>query len=125
MTADDRTTAGLRLLIVEDDALIAALIEDMLIELGCRVVGSANSVTTALELLDTLGSALDGAMLDANLGGEPVYPVAARLAGMGVPFAFVSGYGREGIDEAFAGRPVVDKPFDIEDLQRVLQTTFA
>lgn len=125
MAERDRRAAGPRLLIVEDDALIAALIEDMLIELGCRVVGSVSSVSAALERLDTLGSALDGAMLDANLGGEPVYPVAARLAAMRVPFAFVSGYGRDGIDEAFAGRPVVDKPFDIEDLQRVVESTFA
>lgn len=100
--------AGLRILVVEDEPLVAMLIEDLLLELGCTVVGPAATVAQALALADTR---LDGALLDVNLGAEQSYPVADKLAADGVPFAFVTGYGRHGLTGQHTERPTIPKPF--------------
>lgn len=100
--------AGLRILVVEDEPLVAMLIEDLLLELGCTVVGPAATVAQALALADT---SPDAALLDVNLGAEQSYPVADRLAADGVPFAFVTGYGRHGLTGPHAERPTIPKPF--------------
>lgn len=100
--------AGLRILVVEDEPLVAMLIEDLLLELGCKVVGPAGTVAQALALADTR---LDGALLDVNLGVEQSYPVADKLAADGVPFAFVTGYGRHGLTGQHTERPTIPKPF--------------
>jgi len=121
LAAPEPAIEGLRLLIVEDEAMVAMLIEDALLELGCEVVGPAGSVRAALRLAEATDGALDGALLDINLGGEKVYPVAAALARRGVPFVFVSGYGAAGLDEPYAGTPVVRKPFRTEELARGIE----
>lgn len=99
-----------RVLIVEDEGLVALLIEDLLTDLGCEVVASCDSIRSAMEWLER-GSAPDGALLDVNLGGELVYPVAEALARLEIPFVFVTGYGAEGIAPPFKGRPTIKKPF--------------
>lgn len=108
---------GLRILIVEDEAMVAMMIEDMLTDLGCTVVGVAASVAEALALADDEALELDGAVLDVNLGGEKVFPVATRLRSRGVPFVFSTGYGRAAITSEFARDPVLAKPYGPATLQ--------
>ncbi|QUD90152.1 response regulator [Phenylobacterium montanum] len=109
---------GLRLLVVEDEALIALTLEDMLDGFGCVVAGVAGTLKRAVALADEL--AIDGAVLDVNLGGERVYPAAERLKARGVPFVFCTGYGRAGLDQAFAHVPTLDKPYQEEALRGLL-----
>ncbi|MEJ0064546.1 MAG: response regulator [Caulobacteraceae bacterium] len=107
------------MLVVEDEGLVAMLIEDMLDDLGCEVACSANSVAQALKWLDDGGEA-DAALLDVNLGGETVWPVADALVARGKPFAFTTGYGR--LDEPrFERSPVLGKPIKGEQLEELLQ----
>jgi CheY-like chemotaxis protein len=109
---------GLRLFVVEDEALVAMLLEDMLLDLGCVVVGIAGSVREALGRLG--GARADGAILDVNIGGEMVFPVADALAEKGTPFVFVTGYGRAGLGDRYPGAPVLTKPYSPSDLADVL-----
>jgi CheY-like chemotaxis protein len=109
---------GLRVLVVEDEAAISLLLEDMLLDLGCDVVGPAARLGTALEL--ARGEALDVAILDVNVAGEPIYPVAAALVERKVPFIFSTGYGSAGIKDLYRDRPVMQKPFAQRDLQQNL-----
>jgi DNA-binding response OmpR family regulator len=115
------TLAGTRLLIVEDEALVALMVEDILIDLGCIVVDVAGSVERGLSIANDPGVALDGAVLDVNLGGETVYPVADALAAKGVPFIFATGYGVAGISSRFSHIPALAKPYD----PRLLETTLS
>jgi len=110
--------AGLRVLLVEDEAMVAMMIEDMLSDLGCLVIGPASRVSSALDLLDD--EAIDAAVLDVNLGGEAVFPVADRLAAVGVPFVFSTGYGLAGLDDRHAARPVLQKPYSRDRLGAAL-----
>ncbi|MGH6872289.1 MAG: response regulator [Rhizomicrobium sp.] len=109
---------GLKILVVEDEAIVSFLIEEMLLDLGCAEVWLAGSVAPALSLLDDRKP--DLAVLDVNLAGVPVYPIAERLAQMGVPFFFATGYGQKGLAPEWAGRPVIQKPFDQDALSRML-----
>jgi CheY-like chemotaxis protein len=102
-----------RLLVVEDELLVALDIESILTEAGMEVVGPAS---TAAEALQFIGSTkLDAALLDANLSGEPIDEVASALSTKGVPFAYVTGYGRESLPAAHPA-PIVTKPFDAAQL---------
>src|SRR5471030_2544427 len=87
--------AGRRILVVEDEALVAWAIEDMLVELGCIVVGPAARVSQALVIVE--GQPLDAAVLDVNLNGEKCYPVAEALTARGVPFIFSTAYNRDSL----------------------------
>lgn len=98
-----------RVLVVEDESLVCLLIEETVAQLGWQVVGPAARLGRALELVRT--AAYDCAVLDVNLRGEPVYPVAEILAEQGVPFLFLTGYSRAEIDERFRGQPMIRKPF--------------
>lgn len=109
---------GLRVLVIEDEAMVAFLIEDMLGEMGHEVGAVASRVQQGLELAKT--GAFDFAIVDVNLDGQPSYPIAEILAERGVPFVFATGYGARGLDARFAGTPVLAKPFVMADLQRVL-----
>jgi CheY-like chemotaxis protein len=108
-----------RILIVEDEALVAIMVQDMLEELGFTVVGPAGTVESALALL--AATPLDGAVLDCNLGNEKVWPVADVLRDRQVPFVFSTGYGVNGIDARFQGVPVLAKPYDTQNLRVVLK----
>jgi len=111
---------GLRVLVVEDEAAISLLLEDMLLDFGCEVVGPAARLGTALEMAQ--GEGLDGAILDVNVAGESIYPVAAALVKRKVPFVFSTGYGAAGIEDLYRSRPVLQKPFAQNDLrQKLLQ----
>ena len=94
-----------------------SLIEDVLLDLGCVVVGPAASVAQALALLDR--ETVDGALLDVTLGaGERSYPIAEALGAREVPFIVVTGYGVDGVNPRFAAVEVIQKPFDPCMLER-------
>src|SRR6516164_5034735 len=110
---------GRRVLVVEDEMMISMLVEDMLSDLGCAVVGPAHALDTALVLAQT-ESGLDAAVLDVNLAGQPVFAVADALRAKGVPAIFATGYGDSGLRDIDRGAPVLLKPFRAGDLARAL-----
>ena len=112
--------AGLRLLVVEDEAMVAMMVEDMLIALGCVVVDVAGTLSRGLALAGDSAIDIDGAILDINLGGEKVYPVAQALTVRGVPFIFSTGYSLTGIAPDFSHVPVLPKPYEQEALEEQL-----
>lgn len=115
----ERFLDGFRVLVVEDEAIISFLLEDMLGELGATDVRHAANVRGALAFLDDHTPHL--AVLDVNLGGERVYPVAEALEAKGIPFVFTTGYGKSGIDPRWSARPVVQKPFNVEGMTAALR----
>ncbi|HZG09783.1 MAG TPA: response regulator [Allosphingosinicella sp.] len=110
----------LRVLIVEDEMLVAMNIEDMLLELGHEMAGLASRLAPGLALAGE--SEADAAILDVNLAGEQSFPIADLLAERGIPFLFATGYGVAGIAERFRGRTVLQKPFRLADLGAALRT---
>ena len=110
-----------RVLIVEDELLIAMLVEQMVEDLGFAAVGPALTVDEALSMIDR--ERLDCAVLDMNLGhGVSSAPVASALRAKGVPFLFASGYGSNGGIENLSAAPVLNKPFLTHDLERALRS---
>jgi len=116
--SDTTQLAGLRVLVVEDEMMVSMLIEDMLGDLGCTVVGPASRLDEAMQLARSAD--LDCAVLDVNLGGQPIFPLADLLRERGRPFAFATGYGDAGLRDVDKGTPVLQKPFREGDLARVL-----
>ena len=110
---------GMRILLVEDEAMIAMLVEDMLLDGGAEVVGPAGGVKAALAAIDQ-NADIDGALLDVNLGGEQSFEVADALAARNIPFVFVTGYGGEGVRDRYPDAPTLQKPFVTSDLERAL-----
>jgi len=113
-------TPAKRILVVEDELMIRMLLEDMLGELGYTVAAEAARIEEALEAAKNAD--FDIAILDVNLNGQPISPVADALVARGMPFVFATGYGERGLPENYRGRPVLQKPFAKDDLERVLQT---
>lgn len=109
---------GLRVLVVEDEMLVSMLVEDMLTDFGCSIVGPAPDLDQALQLAES--SDIDAAILDVNVGGRQIFPVADILRGRGVPYVFASGYGEAGLVDPHKGSPVLQKPFRQGDLERIL-----
>ena len=109
----------LRILIVEDEMLVAMNIEDMLLDLGHEVAGLASRLEPALAL--AAEGEFDIAMLDVNLAGQQSFPVAAILASRGIPFLFATGYGAKGVAEEYRDYPVLQKPFGASDLEQALR----
>lgn len=109
---------GLKVLVVEDEMMVSMLIEDMLSDLGCTVVGPASRIEEAFELAKS--AEIDCAVLDVNLGGQPIFPLADVLREKGAPFAFATGYGDAGLRDVDKGTPVLQKPFRESDLARIL-----
>lgn len=112
---DSTPLQGLRIFIVEDEAPVAMLIEDMLEDLGCHVVASAASVAEALDLADRGG--FDFALLDINVNGERIDPVVLALQSRQIPFLFASGYGTAGLRDGWQTFPIVQKPFRLDALR--------
>lgn len=109
---------GARVLIVEDEVLIFLTLEDMLSDLGATVAAHATTVPEGVALVDRGG--FDVAILDVNLGGTKVFPVAKALIGRGVPFLFASGYGSVVLEGEFAGYACVAKPYQVADISDAL-----
>lgn len=111
--------AGVRVLVVEDEAMIAMMMEAFLQDLGCEVVAIASRLDDAEEKARTMR--IDVATLDVNLAGRLSYPVAERLRLRGIPFLFATGYGTVGLPEAFTDVPVLSKPFSAGQLAGALR----
>ncbi len=118
------TTGGAdrkRILLVEDEAMIAMLVEDMLEDLGFETVGPALHIESALRLAET--ERLDAAILDVNMGEQRSYCVAKVLNRRGIPYIFATGYGADGIEAGHSPARVLQKPyleFDIESALRAV-----
>lgn len=123
---DPSKIQGRRVLVVEDDPLVAMLIESMLADLECEVVGPLPTLTAALAFLDEGREvAVDVAVLDLNLDGEPSYPIADALRARGVPVIFCTGYGDGSLRQADHGTPMLNKPYRAADLAAILAETLA
>ena len=104
-----QTFAGRRVLVVEDEALVAMLLETILEDMGCMAVGPAATVDEGLRM--AADEAVDAALLDVNVAGRQVFPVAQALKDRGVPFVFSTGYGEGGLPDEWRGQPTLQKPF--------------
>jgi CheY-like chemotaxis protein len=109
--------AGKRVLVVEDEAIIAAMVEDMLTELGAVVVGPAATIAQGLTLARS--EAIDGAVLDVNLRSERIDPIAEALRVRGIPFIYATGYG-DAVAASAGGVPVIEKPYTMEKLAKAV-----
>jgi len=107
-----------KVLVVEDEYLIRMLLEDMLSELDYELAAAVGSLAEASEL--AAHGDFNVAILDVNLDGVEIYPVADILAQRGLPFVFVSGYGEGSLAEPYRGRPALQKPFQAEQLKAML-----
>ena len=110
--------SGLKVMVVEDEALIAMALSRLLTMLGCQVVGPALNLDQGMRLFET--ETFDGAILDVNLGQEKVFPLADALAEQSVPFIFVTGYGKECLRQCIHFRPVLQKPYKPKELVDML-----
>ena len=111
-------TRRLRVLVVEDEMIVSMMLVDMLGDLGHEVVGTATRLDEALRLAAT--AEMDLAMLDLNLAGQQTYPVAEALRARGLRFVFATGYGEDGLPDAWRGTPTLQKPFLMHDLEQAL-----
>jgi len=112
-----------RVLVVEDELMIRMLLEDMLGELGYTVAAEAARIDEALAAAKTAD--FDLAILDVNLNGQPISPVADALVARGTPFVFATGYGEHGLPEPYRDRPTLKKPFQMEGLKLMLERALA
>ncbi len=115
---NDESKASLRVLIVEDEALVAIILEDMLIELGHEVIGPVSTPGEGLE--HAARTPVDLAILDLNLKGASSLPIAVELDKRGIPLIFSTGYGRGGLPAVFAQAPLLQKPFQQSDVESVI-----
>ena len=111
------------ILVVEDEPLVAMAVADCVTDTGCRVLGPIGDFSEALKTVRT--GKFDAALLDANLGGKNVDELATLLAQAGIPFAFVTGYGRDILPDAFRHVTVVSKPYDDDELKQVIRDMVA
>ncbi|MGC1860827.1 MAG: response regulator [Methylocystis sp.] len=114
---------GLRILIVEDNPYIVLALEEMLVEQGLVIAGVASTIEQALHL--AASGQIDLALLDVNIGERKIDPVAETLTRRKKPFIFTTGCGRAGLPEAFLDRPIVEKPFYIEEILQTLRSALA
>jgi CheY-like chemotaxis protein len=115
--------SGRRFLVLEDEMLVAMLIEDCIGQAGGTVIGTTGRLDEAFSILAR--DEPDAAVLDINLGdGTTSYPVADALVARGIPLVFLSGYGASALRGDFRGRPFVNKPFRASDLVLVLLSVF-
>jgi CheY-like chemotaxis protein len=115
---DDSTGDQPSVLVVEDEYLIRMLLEDMLTDLGYAVAAAVGSIAEATQC--ATDGKINVAILDVNLNGEEIFPVADILAKRGLPFVFVTGYGEQRLPERYRGRPALQKPFQVEQLKNTL-----
>jgi two-component SAPR family response regulator len=118
-----KSKSGIQILVVEDEPIIGMLIEDMLIEIGCKNIEAVVSIDSALKFL--ADARPDFAILDVNLNGAQSYPVAALLKSRKIPFVFVSGYDAAALDAAYADVQILQKPFRIGDLDSAIDAALA
>ena len=112
-----------RVLVVEDEYLIRMLVEDMLTDLGYTIAAAVGTIAEASKV--ATGGEFDIAILDVNVDGEEIYPVADILAQRGLPFVFVTGYGEGSLLAKYRSRPALQKPFQSEQLKDLLASLLA
>lgn len=110
---------ALRVMIVDDEAIIAMLIADMLEDLGCDVVGQALTLADAVKMAKEAD--VQFAILDLNLGGEAIWPVAEILTQRQVPFAFASGFAKQSADGRYPDAAWLQKPFQFGDVAALIE----
>jgi CheY-like chemotaxis protein len=111
--------SGLTVLAVEDESLVAMLLEDLLTDLGCTVAGPAATCNDALHLIEQ--RRIDAAVLDINIIGGNAFAIADRLSELHIPFIFATGYGAAGVHDAHRNRAVLQKPYSFDNLQKALE----
>lgn len=114
--------SGLRILVAEDETIVSLMIEDLLLDAGATVVGPAPSVRSAMDLL--LSQAVDGAVLDFNLGGEMIVPVADALTSRQIPFVILTGYGPARVNTHYPKATVLNKPIDVQSFAGAVFRSF-
>jgi two-component SAPR family response regulator len=119
---DDRSTrlSGLRVLVLEDEALLAMLMEDVLGEFGCITIGPFDKCDAALAFLAADPQGCDLGILDVNVSGQTSDAVAQALDRLSLPFVFSTGYDETALHPDWRARPCLHKPFRPADLERVL-----
>ena len=113
----------LRTLLVEDELLVRLATEDMLAALGCTIAAAPATLEQAITCIET--QELDLGVLDINLSGTAVYPAAELLRTKGVPFIFTSGYGHRGIEPQWRATPILQKPYELQQLERAIDIALA
>ena len=111
-------SGGKRILLVEDEPIVAIALQDIIEDLGHEVVGPAFRLARALELAES--EAIDAAILDVNMGDGHSYAVADRLRARGIPFLFATGYGAAGLEPEHQDSPVLQKPYRETQVARAL-----
>ena len=120
---DQNQLENLRVLLIEDEVVIAMTAEDMLEEMGCRVAAQASSFSDAMA--QAVAGDFDLALLDINLNGTMSLPIAHKLRENGKPFIFTTGYGNVGIEDEFGDITVVTKPYTIRTLGNAIREATA
>jgi CheY-like chemotaxis protein len=111
---------NLRVFVVEDEALVAMNLEMILEDLGCQVVGPALRFDKAQAMVGD-GLKADAAILDVNVAGREVFPLAEQLSELGIPMVFATGYDQTGFPEKWSSSPAVRKPYTLEDVEKALK----
>lgn len=123
MPPDDGKLQGLRILVAEDELLVLLMLENMLREIGCQIVGPVATVDAVLEAIGR--DDFDGALLDMNLHGGRITPAVEALVARGIPFLLCTGYGRSPCeDPVIRDAPRLTKPFRLDDLRSAISKTF-
>lgn len=107
-------------MLVEDEVMIRMMVADMLEELGYSIAGEAGDIDEGIRLVQAVD--FDIAILDVNVNGRVITPIAEAVQMRGIPFVFATGYGAQGLPEKFRDRPTLQKPFQIETLARTIET---
>ena len=123
MTGHSTPLAGLDVLLVEDESMVSILLEDMLLELGAGSVRHANRLEAGFTLAAAKTPGL--AVLDVNLAGQAIFPLAEKLTQDGIPILFITGYGREGLSAAWHSHEVLQKPLTLTQLEESLRRALA
>ena len=114
-------TSGGSIFLVEDEVMIRMMVADMLEELGYSIAAEAGEISEALRLAQTVD--FDLAILDVNVNGKVISPVAELITARNRPFIFATGYGSSGLPEEYRDRPALQKPFQLETLARMIDST--
>ena len=117
--------AGTRVLVLEDETLVSMMVEDMLADLACEVIGPFARLDQAIEAVSQMDAAPDVALLDVNLGRQQSFPLAEILRDKGIPFVFTTGYDDSGIPSEWRDRPALRKPFMLHHMKDALEKALA
>lgn len=110
--------AGMRILVVEDEPIIAMTLEDMLLDMGCAVIGPAHHVAAGIALART--AVIGAAILDVNIAGDRSYPIADVLTERRIPYILATGYGAEGVDPPYDRLPILPKPYRAHQVEAAI-----